>query len=201
MTAARHRSAEERRAQLIAAALEVFAKRGVEDAPVSEIVKRAGVAQGTFYLYFETKNDIVNAAMLAAIDDAVQTIEAAIARPGLSAMDKLMVLRDALVDKTDEPHEIEMSRMFHRPENREVHDRMWSAYAVRMTPIVESIVAQGVEEGVFEAPDPRLAAWFVLAAMAAYDMSLTEPDTVLERTGLLTAHVLRGLGYTGPLPA
>lgn len=201
MSAARRRSAEERRTQLIAAALEVFAERGVEDAPVSEIVRRAGVAQGTFYLYFESKNDIVNAAMLAAIDDAMLSIEAAMARPGLSAIDKLVLLRNALVETTDEPHEIEMSRMFHRPENREVHDRMMGAYMVRMTPIVETIVEQGVEEGVFHAQDPRLAAWFVIGSMSAYDMSLAEPDAVVRRTGLLMQHVLLGLGYDGPLPA
>jgi AcrR family transcriptional regulator len=40
------------------AARSVFSKKGYESATVSEIVGRAGVAQGTFYLYFESKKQI-----------------------------------------------------------------------------------------------------------------------------------------------
>jgi len=49
----------QRRAQLLKAAREVFDEKGFEAATVSDIVRRAGVAQGTFYLYFSTKKDIV----------------------------------------------------------------------------------------------------------------------------------------------
>jgi AcrR family transcriptional regulator len=51
----------DRRSQLLAAARTVFAKKGYEDATVSEIVKRAGVAQGTFYLYFPGKESLAGA--------------------------------------------------------------------------------------------------------------------------------------------
>ena len=52
-------SEAERREQILAAARAVFDEKGYELATVSEIVRRAGVAQGTFYLYFESKKDIV----------------------------------------------------------------------------------------------------------------------------------------------
>jgi AcrR family transcriptional regulator len=39
----------------------VFAKKGYDDATVSEIVSRAGVAQGTFYLYFPGKESLAGA--------------------------------------------------------------------------------------------------------------------------------------------
>jgi AcrR family transcriptional regulator len=51
----------DRRSQLLAAARTVFAKKGYEDATVSEIVGRAGVAQGTFYLYFPGKESLAGA--------------------------------------------------------------------------------------------------------------------------------------------
>ena len=51
----------DRRSQLITAARAVFAKKGYEDATVSEIVGRAGVAQGTFYLYFPGKESLAGA--------------------------------------------------------------------------------------------------------------------------------------------
>ena len=47
-----------RRAQLLRAARNVFRAKGYDGASVSEIVREAGVAQGTFYLYFPSKRDV-----------------------------------------------------------------------------------------------------------------------------------------------
>ncbi|SDZ65613.1 DNA-binding transcriptional regulator, AcrR family [Evansella caseinilytica] len=51
----------DRRAQILVVAREVLAEKGWEATKVSEIVKRAGIAQGTFYLYFESKNSLIQA--------------------------------------------------------------------------------------------------------------------------------------------
>ena len=48
----------ERRQQILLAAREVFAKRGYHQATIDEIVAQAGVARGTFYLYFEDKRSV-----------------------------------------------------------------------------------------------------------------------------------------------
>jgi AcrR family transcriptional regulator len=53
-----NRRAEATRTRLLAAAEEVFAEQGFFRASVSEITRRAGVAQGTFYLYFKSKEEI-----------------------------------------------------------------------------------------------------------------------------------------------
>src|SRR4051794_29729468 len=51
----------DRRTQLLTAARSVFAKKGYDEATVAEIVGRAGVAQGTFYLYFPGKESLAGA--------------------------------------------------------------------------------------------------------------------------------------------
>jgi AcrR family transcriptional regulator len=51
----------DRRTQLLSAARTVFAKKGYDDSTVAEIVGRAGVAQGTFYLYFPGKESLAGA--------------------------------------------------------------------------------------------------------------------------------------------
>jgi AcrR family transcriptional regulator len=48
----------ERRQQILLNAREVFAKRGYHAAKIDDIVAAAGVARGTFYLYFEDKRAI-----------------------------------------------------------------------------------------------------------------------------------------------
>ena len=47
-----------RRAQLLKAARKVFRAKGYDGATISEIVREAGVAQGTFYIYFPSKKDV-----------------------------------------------------------------------------------------------------------------------------------------------
>ncbi|PWU67604.1 MULTISPECIES: TetR/AcrR family transcriptional regulator [Gracilibacillus] len=44
---------------LLEVALELFATKGYHATKVSDVVKKAGVAQGTFYWYFESKEEIV----------------------------------------------------------------------------------------------------------------------------------------------
>lgn len=48
----------ERRQQILLAAREVFAKRGYHQATIDDVVAQAGVARGTFYLYFEDKRAV-----------------------------------------------------------------------------------------------------------------------------------------------
>lgn len=52
----------ERRQQIARAALEVFSSRGYDKATVREIARRAGLAEGTVYLYFRSKRDLLLAA-------------------------------------------------------------------------------------------------------------------------------------------
>lgn len=49
---------ETRRAHILQTALEVFARNGYHQTRVSDIIEAAGIARGTFYLYFESKSAI-----------------------------------------------------------------------------------------------------------------------------------------------
>ena len=51
-----HLNKEER---IIESSIEVFLEKGIEKATVSEIVKKAEIAQGTFYLYFDSKLSVM----------------------------------------------------------------------------------------------------------------------------------------------
>ena len=52
---------EDKRNAILDAATRVFAERGLAAAPTSEISRRAGVADGTLFTYFKTKDDLINA--------------------------------------------------------------------------------------------------------------------------------------------
>jgi AcrR family transcriptional regulator len=67
-----------RRQQLLTAATAVFAQRGYRASGITEIVTTAGVARGTFYLYFESKAHV----FLAIADDFYDRLELAIEQRG-----------------------------------------------------------------------------------------------------------------------
>ncbi|MDX1584095.1 MAG: TetR/AcrR family transcriptional regulator [Thermoanaerobaculia bacterium] len=50
---------QDKRERIFRAAIEVFAQRGFFNARVSEVAKAAGVADGTIYLYFDGKEDLL----------------------------------------------------------------------------------------------------------------------------------------------
>jgi len=66
---------EERRQQLLDAATWVFARRGYRHTGVSDIIARASVARGTFYLYFESKHQIFLAVVSAFHDRVAEALE------------------------------------------------------------------------------------------------------------------------------
>ena len=52
---------DDKRNAILDAATRLFAERGLTAAPTSEISKQAGVAEGTLFTYFKTKDDLINA--------------------------------------------------------------------------------------------------------------------------------------------
>src|SRR5262245_60235870 len=56
---ARAARADDTRKRIFAAAAELFAVRGFHETTVDEIAKRAGVAKGTFFVHFATKDAVV----------------------------------------------------------------------------------------------------------------------------------------------
>ena len=49
---------KKKREDLLHAAYELFTSKGVFDTSISDIVKKANMAKGTFYLYFKDKYDM-----------------------------------------------------------------------------------------------------------------------------------------------
>jgi AcrR family transcriptional regulator len=61
MRSLRERQREERAALILGVAQEVFAEKGYHDASLDEIAARAGIAKGTVYLHFTSKEDLLAA--------------------------------------------------------------------------------------------------------------------------------------------
>jgi AcrR family transcriptional regulator len=78
-------SQENRRTELLSAATTVFSTRGYRASSITDIVSTAGVARGTFYLYFESKAQV----FLAIADDFYDRLEQAVEQPDSDPSDAL----------------------------------------------------------------------------------------------------------------
>jgi len=189
---------ERRRQALINAALAVFAAKGVAATSVDDIVRAAGVAKGTFYLYFTTKDEIVSAVAQRIAESVADRIEVLAMARDRSPIERMVAFGSAV--REIGPHEADLIEVFHRPENRAIHDRLTERTTAQLRPTMAAIIADGIERGLFRPQDPTRAATFVLACLGVLHDVVAGPGDMPTAIGELDAFVLRGLGYEGELP-
>jgi AcrR family transcriptional regulator len=148
----RKRMPETRKAQLLDAARLLFRTKGFEATNVSDIVAEAGVAQGTFYNYFGTKEE----AYLALLDESGASrraeLDAAAAAPGKNAVEKLGELaRLGLRMREADP----LFDHLHRKENASLHALHTLEGLGSLASSFERIVRQGLGEGSFVTAFPE----------------------------------------------
>ncbi len=80
----RRRRNEARPSEIVAAALTVFSERGFAAARLDDVAERAGIAKGTIYLYFATKEELFEAVVREAISPVLDRMSGALALPDIS---------------------------------------------------------------------------------------------------------------------
>ena len=88
-----------KRERILEAAVRIFAEKGFYNAKVSEIARVAGVADGTIYLYFKSKDDLLISIFEDRMEEVNANARAAVAGPGapLDKLDALLRTHLALV--------------------------------------------------------------------------------------------------------
>jgi TetR/AcrR family transcriptional regulator, fatty acid metabolism regulator protein len=90
--------AADRRKQILKAAVEVFAERGFHRTRVSDIAKRAGVAYGLIYHYFDSKDDVLNSVFDENWAVFIKVLRELEANKDLTAISKLQSIAALLID-------------------------------------------------------------------------------------------------------
>jgi len=157
----------DKRTRILKAAVKVFAKNGFYATRVSEIAKAAGVADGTIYLYFKNKDDVL----------------ITIFEEGISQL--LTILRE--VSESNEPFEERIRRIIELQlglleEQRDLAEvitvnlrqssRLLKQYAaplfMQYIDVIAGVVRQGQEQGAFRAElNPRIVARSLFGALDA----------------------------------
>lgn len=93
-----------KRENIIEAATTVFMEKGTEKTTISDIVKKAGIAQGTFYLYFPTKLAVMPAIADELVDKLLSRFKEEV--DGEELDDQLRQIIDIIFNHTEEYKEL-----------------------------------------------------------------------------------------------
>jgi AcrR family transcriptional regulator len=193
------RTSARRREELVDAAVEAFASNGVAGTSVDDIVRAAGVAKGTFYLYFTTRDDIVTAVAERLVNGVGRQMDEALAAAGRTAADRIRGIAGAMAAVGTDQTERDLVEALHVPGNAAVHDRLTGRIAERLVPAVTAVIADGIAAGEFVDQDPLQAASFVLGCFSSLHELVGDPEDLPRVVDALNAFVLRGLGHQAGL--
>ena len=143
-----------RRQQLLDAAERVLLERGFADTTVAQVAEVAGVAKGTVYLYFDSKNELIAALRERYLEEYAAAMDVASG----STRDRIRAVAVGFCEFAAKRHDLHHV-LFHESGFSEE-----DAFT-QLRSLLRQLIAQGVADGELTRTDPDLAAAFVLHGM------------------------------------
>ncbi len=145
------------RTRLLEAAETVFAELGYHEASIVKITEAAGVAQGTFYLYFASKKEVFDELVLDLNHRVRQAMTEAAARGTSRAESELLGFAGFFRFTAEHPalYRIIRQAEFVSPETLQIHyERLTQGYVAGLR--------QAMADGEIEQGDPEVLAWALM---------------------------------------
>lgn len=157
---------DRRRRELLDVALRVFSERGYHETRIADLIEAAGVARGTFYLYFESKNAIFHELLdelLARIRGSIVGVELGEGAPPLrdqliATLERVLSVFDASPDLTAF---VLRAAVGIDPEI----DRKLTELYTRLHEFIVMSLDNGVHLGLVRSTDTRIVGWAVLGSI------------------------------------
>lgn len=162
------KDAEVRRNEILDAAEELFGSKGFDQTSTNDILDRVGIARGTLYYHFRSKEEILDA-MIARMADRL------IAEAAKVAGDRSMPLlerlpKTVLALNVDSSLGDEVMQQVHRPQNALLHQKLEDRLLRGVIPLIALLVEDGIGQGIFRTDYPREAAEMIMIyAYTAFD--------------------------------
>lgn len=138
-----------RKKELIKIAYNLFITKGYENTSVDEIISVAGIAKGTYYYHFESKEQMLEEVVNMMIDRCVERAKQ-IVETDLKLEEKLVYTILAL---RVTPEEQSVQELIHEKENIILHKKTNDRIIEEAVPILTQIVIEAKEKGLFKVDD------------------------------------------------
>jgi AcrR family transcriptional regulator len=158
---------EARRNAILDAAQRAIATKGYEQMAIADILSELHISSGAFYHYFDSKPTLLLAVVERLSEQAEQLVLPIVHDRESGALDKLQRFFMAF-DQWKLAHKslvLGFLSIWYGDENAIVRHKLYLARIKRIAPMLEEIISQGVEEGVFTAPYPDQTARMIVSLL------------------------------------
>ncbi|HEF1903945.1 MULTISPECIES: TetR/AcrR family transcriptional regulator [Bacillus cereus group] len=174
---------EERRKEILETAERLFLTKGYTKTTVNDILKEIGIAKGTFYHYFKSKEEVMDEIIMRIIKEDVTKAKRIVSNPDIPVLDKLFKILMEQSPKSGDVKE-KMIEQFHQPNNAEMHQKSLVQSIIHLSPVLTEVLEQGIEEGIFSTPYPQETIELLLSsAQVIFDDGLFQwkPEEMINR--------------------
>lgn len=190
MTVEKNTARAGRRRQILHTAKRIFSEKGFYSASISDIIDEAGIARGTFYLYFSNKRDIFDNLLNHLLEELDQRVRPVDLTPGNP--EPLEQVRDnirrvlELVQKEPELFDI----LLHHSALDERSVLAVQAFYDKVLNLIERSLTLGMQMGLVRQCSTRIVASCILGTVKEVANALISSDTTSPSIDVLVDEVL-----------
>lgn len=137
---------EKRKKMLLKIAYDMFLTKGYDNTSIDEIIEKAQIAKGTYYYYFQSKEQMLEEVIDMMIDNETKMAEQII-RTDISVPQKIVGIITSM-KPTEEEQPIKNSLF--QDENVLMHHKVRKKLIDTLTPLLSEVIKEGVNEGIFK---------------------------------------------------
>ena len=180
------KEAEERKNEILDAAEDLFVTKGYDGTSTGDILDKVGIARGTLYYHFKSKEDILDA-LTERIGNAMFANAKRVADDkNIPVIDRIIKCVACLKPRSDIGNEV--IKQVHKPQNALMHQKMEKSILSGAIPIIGGLINEGVSEGIFTTKYPLYAAEMLVSySQTAFDDNFeqTEEETFMRITAFI----------------
>lgn len=171
---------DERLTEFLDTARQLFFEKGYEKTSVNDIIEKVGVAKGTFYHYFKSKEDLLDQLVNHFTEKSVSKVGEMMERRDINALEKMNHFFISIRNLKVENKELMkmLMRFLYKDENLILRHKIFKRSIALLTPSLAEIIKQGMEEGHFHPLDPRETAEIIF--MMAFSMNASVVELLLQ---------------------
>lgn len=150
--------------EILDAAQRLFYTQGYERTSIQQIIDEVGIAKGTFYHYYQSKIDLLDALFQRMFDGILQVLSPMVADEKVSSLEKFerFFAQVGAWKFENKAFITDLMETYYGDENALFREKL-NKTSIRMTaPLFAQIIRQGIQEGVFTAEDPDVLAEIVI---------------------------------------
>lgn len=155
------KDADERKGEILNTAAILFAEKGYDETTISDIIEKVGVARGTVYYHFKSKEDVLDALIERMGEDFLTAAKKTAGDKNIPVFERLLKTLMSLVAGSNA--ENKQNTHIHKPQNALMHQKTHELMLKGIPPILSGIIEDGINEKLFDTPYPYESVEMVIA--------------------------------------